>query len=784
MTAIVILTLMMRRMLVVDAFALSSASSSVVAVAQQQQQQQYRKIATTAATRSAGIVVVCSAHGGLVLGRCNGFALHARSNEDDAIPDPDDYDFSNSNDDYFDTNDDEEDGLTALANSNKSLGISLSSYGLPDLSSPDNLHSLQSEAKTLVNAAFDARLSELSDLQSTLNQEAQRGNVRNMETSKLNAIYENQKLMERIDALTSNFLEKNQEEREATMRAANADERVGKSGLGVNWGSWGMTSAFLASSDGGGGEGEVIVDGGRGRMSGLDNNGRRGESGNSNSAGGVLLLGGVDAVLRQQQMRGSDGGNNGCDDDDASSFSTRTVENRVLIVMDDKKDKGASSRIVSRLSTLLNAAFDSDITIDIYNPNSSSSSSVAMGGNNAQSVILFASALENDKSNLENILGRLLKRTVSSSSSFSTPPSHLLLVSSHGTSRTSISPYSVQNFALLGSGKLDKLSELESTLKNVVKGRVIGKQFPLDYTIVKLGDVLLEEEERKLGNGKKVGEGGGVTSVVIRPGDALDGPIGPNAAAHVILEALAYQPYARNTTLCAEGCYCDDGDTVDMNATIRRMWNDKFLCLSGPELLRMDVVAIVGSHVDDVVAVGSGKAKEVEPADVDTKFEQLSQYIQLWATKSYGESEDSKKSTTSGLTTPVIVRPSSRGSISNPASLELDGVLSRNGVRILFQMTNTGDRYKSASEEREDETMRSSGGGGGGATKKASPTIIVGKARKEGGIEILIEKTLDNTVRVRARRCNMDDKTIVKEMSESAIVKSLMKALESWVGAG
>ncbi len=62
----------------------------------------------------------------------------------------------------------------------------------------------------------------------------------------------------------------------------------------------------------------------------------------------------------------------------------------------------------------------------------------------------------------------------------------------------------------------------------------------------------------------------------------------------------------------------DDGDTVGMNAKIRRMWNDKFLCLSGPELLRMDV-AIVGSHVDDVVAVGSGAAKEVEPADVDVQ---------------------------------------------------------------------------------------------------------------------------------------------------------------------
>jgi hypothetical protein len=240
----------------------------------------------------------------------------------------------------------------------------------------------------------------------------------------------------------------------------------------------------------------------------------------------------------------------------------------------------------------------------------------------------------------------------------------------------------MQNFALLGTGKLDKLSELESTLKNVVKGRVIGKQFPLDYTIVKLGDVLSEEEEKKkwkdaamVGNEKE-----GVTSVVIRPGDALDGPIGPSAAAHVVLEALAYQPYARNTTLCAEGYYCVD-DSVDMNAKIRRMWNDKFLCLSGPELLRMEVVGGDGG--------GGRHGDESTSVDFDTKFEQLFQYIQLWATKTYGDSEDSKKSS-SGLTTPVIVRSSSRSSIGNPSSFEMDGVISRNGVRILFQILVIG----------------------------------------------------------------------------------------------
>merc|ERR1712194_715218 len=97
-------------------------------------------------------------------------------------------------------------------------------------------------------------------------------------------------------------------------------------------------------------------------------------------------------------------------------------------------------------------------------------------------------------------------------------------------------------------------------------------------------------------------------------------------------------------------------------------------------------------------------------------------------------------------------------------------------------MGNTGDRYKSATEERADETERRS------ATKKPSASAStapkrmpnLGKARKEGGVEVLVEKTTDGAVRVRARRCNMDGKTIVKEMSEEVIVRSLKKALEVW----
>ena len=77
----------------------------------------------------------------------------------------------------------------------------------------------------------------------------------------------------------------------------------------------------------------MIVVGGRGE------GGRVGVGASGDdSAGGMLLLGGVDAaLLRQQQMRAGSGGKDADDGNDASSFSTRTVENRVLTVMDDKK---------------------------------------------------------------------------------------------------------------------------------------------------------------------------------------------------------------------------------------------------------------------------------------------------------------------------------------------------------------------------------------------------------------------------------------------------------------
>ena len=354
-----------------------------------------------------------------------------------------------------------------------------------------------------------------------------------------------------------------------------------------------------------------------------------------------------------------------------------------------------------------------------------------MGGNNAQTAIVFASSL-NDRSSLENVLSRVLKRTAPVAGGMAgTPPSHVVLISSLGTERTNKMPYSMQN---LFGGKLDKLREIELALVSISRGRKQGTQTPLDYTIVKLGDI-------------KNGDVADDADLEILPGDKLDGEIGVNAAANVLLQAMAYQPYARNSTLCAAGSMPAESAAVDAAA-----WNDMFLCLSGPELLRIE----------------AGSGTDAKEALLDPKFEQLVEYVQGWS----AQYEGGRKGT--GLTTPVLVRRSRK-----PSASEIDGVAARQGIRILFQTTNTGDRYKSASEEKIDEKERS----GGGTTTRASPTKLVGKQSKEGGVEVLIEKTTGGTIRVRARRCNMGAKTIVKEMSEDVIVRNLKKAVTAWVEA-
>lgn len=575
------------------------------------------------------------------------------------------------NDNYDDEDDDDdEDGLENLLG--KKLGINIGAQ-LPALS-PEEIEDIRMQAQATLDKAIDGRLADIEKLREQMEQDLAQSRKRMNTASQLNVQYEKQNLMEKIDRLSDEFLSANADFREGTKKAAAADQLAASSGRGVDWGSWGTVGGM-----------DVVL----GPREGI-------------------LLGSV-AAARKRATLG---------DDDQPLVAT---DNRMLVVVDEKKSKG-SDKVMERLKFLLREAFDSEVIVDTYTP----TGNIPIGGKNAQTALIFASSL-NDRSSLENLLGRVLKRTAPvAGSAPGMPPSHVVIVSGIGTERTNKMPYSMQN--LLG-GKLDKLREIEQAIISISRSRIVGKQTPLDYTIVKFGDI-------------STSDGNDVANVDIRPGDVLDGEICPNAAANVLLQALAYQPYARNSTLCSTGCL-PEGTTIDT-------WNDKFLCLSGPELLRVDVGPGIVS--DDAI--------------LDPKFEQLSQYIQEWSATFEGD----RKGT--GLTTPVLVRKSRK-----PAS-KFDGVVARSGVRILFQTTNTGDRYKSASEEKLEEKERS----GGGTVKKSSKPLTT-KTSKEGGVEVLVEKTTDGSIRVRARRCNMDHKTIVKEMSEGVIVKNLSRAVDAWLKA-
>lgn len=130
------------------------------------------------------------------------------------------------------------------------------------------------------------------------------------------------------------------------------------------------------------------------------------------------------------------------------------------------------------------------------------------------------------------------------------------------------------------------------------------------------------------------------------------------------------------------------------------------------------------------------------------KFESLADYLQQWAGMFEGKGM--------GLTTPVTVRPVSSSNAK--------------GVQILFLQVNTGYKDKDAAkEDKEDDYTRQQDD-----NKKQQEQV------KQGGVEVLVEKLPDDSVQVRARRCEMDDDTMIKEMSEETILKELKKALDVW----
>ena len=134
----------------------------------------------------------------------------------------------------------------------------------------------------------------------------------------------------------------------------------------------------------------------------------------------------------------------------------------------------------------------------------------------------------------------------------------------------------------------------------------------------------------------------------------------------------------------------------------------------------------------------------------DDKYDALSEYIVAWSKLLANDPKGN------GLTTPITVD----ASYPDPG----DDVANVSGVKILFLKTKTGDAYKSKEEER--------------AIEEGDEEDAPEKDVKEGGVELLVEQLKDGTVRLRAKRCEVDEDTIIKEMSEEAIVNGVKKAVD------
>ncbi|CAN0352891.1 unnamed protein product, partial [Phaeothamnion confervicola] len=151
-------------------------------------------------------------------------------------------------------------------------------------------------------------------------------------------------------------------------------------------------------------------------------------------------------------------------------------------------------------------------------------------------------------------------------------------------------------------------------------------------------------------------------------------------------------------------------------------WDDEFLRLDGPELLRIPLVDLMPSNPDPIRA---------------GIF--LREWSSLWTKPG------------SGLTTPVAVTATDRS------------------VTILFRPT--AKAYVSRKDEREQEEQQKSGGGSGRGGGSG------GSNRREGGLQILVEDA--PYPRIRVRRTPLDAGAVVKEMSEKAILDCLKKDLKA-----
>lgn len=407
-------------------------------------------------------------------------------------------------DDDDDSNESIPPELLGLPKIPKSTGPNLGIDIKLDPLSEKEAAALKAAATEIVNDKIAEGIDDIEKLRTTLKKELAERQRLAAQKSAAQMELEGQKLLNKIDTLTNDFLESTLDSRRQTQLAAEADRR--SEGQGVELGSWGT-------------------------------------------------MGGSEVNLQ-----------------DVNKASVKS--GGLIILADDASDAFAKRLVDPLLGELKKLLKKDEIPRTSYKP----TATVPLGGDNADTLLLFLTSYS-DVSSVNAVLDRVLRRTLNGS-----VPTQIVAISTLGTERTEKMPYSMQN--LMG-GKLEKRRQMEEAVIQTVK----RKDYPMDYTICKLGE--LDDKKAK--------------EFTMNPGDAVDGPLSISTAAQVVSQAMLTRASARNATL----------SVVGSNPTEAEL-DDAFLRLDGPEVYRQD-----------------------ELADYDT----LVEYVMEWS--------DQLASTGKGLTTPV-----------------------------------------------------------------------------------------------------------------------------------
>lgn len=152
------------------------------------------------------------------------------------------------------------------------------------------------------------------------------------------------------------------------------------------------------------------------------------------------------------------------------------------------------------------------------------------------------------------------------------------------------------------------------------------------------------------------------------------------------------------------------------------------------------------ARFSNLLANGGSGSDGVSDNKIDVKFDSLSIMITSWS-KMFSDHKSM------GLTTPVDV-------------VKLPTTDDSSGVQLLFKKGVGG---RSAYNDKDDKDD-------GDNKKKEKEESI-----KEGGVQVRIEKLSDgNDLEVIASRCEIEEGTMIKEMSEQTIIDSLRQAMQAW----